>query len=36
MQDHAREERLLLICYKNSVYDLSDFIYEHPGGCETI
>lgn len=36
LTEHAREQLLKLVVYKGVVYDITDFLYEHPGGAEVI
>ncbi|CAD8046023.1 unnamed protein product [Paramecium sonneborni] len=36
VQTYARQNHLLLYVFKNTVYDLSEFAYIHPGGQEEI
>lgn len=33
---YAKQHFLTLASYKGAVYDLTDFIYQHPGGHDTI
>ncbi|CAK83372.1 unnamed protein product (macronuclear) [Paramecium tetraurelia] len=36
VQTYARQNHLLLYVYKNTIYDLSEFAYTHPGGLKEI
>jgi cytochrome b involved in lipid metabolism len=36
MNAHAKKNFLSLAAYKGIIYDLTEFIYQHPGGGEAI
>jgi cytochrome b involved in lipid metabolism len=36
MQTHAKDSHISLICYKGTVYDVTEFRFAHPGGIEAM